>query len=211
MNTRSLQKLPAKREHPDAASQARSKPLPRSETSTRDDWGARAEEAARAFHLNIESYLAGRPGALAVAEIIGTHGDFWFGRAVEAYDKLSPLQPGSDEYETHKARDVAISVGIWWKHLSPYRITMVDAEIHTYMLSGGAPLPSDPDSWKTQRKRILRGAYAALDPKSGMSDGWRKRWLARYPLTVSAIANVGFRPGRRTRMAYPRDGARSAP
>lgn len=166
-------------------------------------------EAAREFARSISRFHAGWPAALAVAGIIGSHGDYWFGRAVEQYDKLSTLQPGSREYERHKPRDVAISVGLWWKSLSPYRITMVDASIHAYMLALDAPLPSDPCTWKKARKRILKNVYAALNPESKMSDGWRARWLARYPLTARAMAAVGFKLGKRQRANYSRAAVQS--
>ncbi|MBE3602482.1 hypothetical protein IMX07_02455 [bacterium] len=167
-------------------------------------------DAARAFDQSISRFAAGRPAARAVALLIGEQGKRWFGSAVKQYDELTSLQRGSRQFEKHKPRDVAISIGVWWKSLSPFRITMVDAGIHAYMLANGAPLPGNCDSWKKARRRICKNVYGALNPGSKMSDGWRACWLARYPLTARAMSAVEFKPGRRARKIYPRVGIKSA-
>jgi len=175
------------------------------------NWERRVFDAARECAQYAASCRFARKPNEELAWIIGTQASVWLPVACEGFDRLTTLEPGTAKYEKAKAFDVLTSVTMWWMDPCPYWRTFVLWQLHGYMRACGAPLPTELDSLRRQVRRMGKRLKDALDPKSAMSAGWRRRWLGSYPLTARTLIELGPLPVRQQRLARFRSGDKLIP
>ena len=196
-----MRKRQSQTTHRNLPRQAAPEPHPRLKPTADHCWQRRVFDDAREYAQYAASHRFARKPNEELARIIGTQAHVWFSKACEAFDRLTTLSPGTAKYEKAKALDVLTSVTMCWMDQCPYWRTFVLWQLHAYMRACGAPLPTKLDSVRREIRRIKKRLKDALDPKSAMSPGWRRRWLGSYRLTAMTLIELGPLPVRQQRLA----------
>ena len=128
----------------------------------------------------------------------------WFGMVCKAFDERCTLEPESSAWARALAYNAWSATGRFWMEYAPLPHVPVYRLLYESLRAAGAPLPVDYDNACRARLRIEGRVRAALDPRSKMSDGWRRHWLQNYAPIAAAESQLGSPAQQRRRLVAAR-------